>query len=315
MNTPVAENRPPQQHGLLVLNKPSGPTSAGCLEKIKRNLGQKKIGHAGTLDPLASGVLLVLLGQGTKIAQYLLEGAKRYLGTLELGVTTDTYDLQGQVVEKTAWNDVTEEQVHYEVQHWLSLTSQIVPPYSAAKHKGQPLYKLAREGKETPVKEKLLTVHRAEVVDIDLPLVRFRVECSSGAYVRSLVHSLGMRTGCGAALAQLTREYSRPFGLGQAWDLEQLLDEPEELPARVLPLASALPHWPRMPLPDSLAKQVRNGAMLRYGKNLAPGESSADFAAGQRAMFVDQQGNPLALVEIQLKDGEPVWSILRGLAA
>lgn len=146
-----------QCDGVLVLNKPSGPTSAACLNDIKHQLKQYKIGHAGTLDPLAQGVLLVMLGHGTKLAPYLTDRVKTYTGTFRLGMTTDTLDIQGEV---TSESDVTvsDEDVKREILYWKELTEQEVPAYSAAKHKGKPLYALAREGKETPVKIKPIVI-------------------------------------------------------------------------------------------------------------------------------------------------------------
>ena len=141
----------PQMDGVLVLNKPSGPSSSQCLSKIKRAAGQKKIGHAGTLDPLAQGVLLVLLGQATKLSNYLM-GQKTYRGVLRFGEITDTWDSQGRVLESRPWQDVAAETVKTAILDWKELTEQEVPPYSAAKHEGQPLYKLSRRGLETPVK-------------------------------------------------------------------------------------------------------------------------------------------------------------------
>jgi tRNA pseudouridine55 synthase len=302
--------KPPQQHGLLVIHKPKGPTSARCLEQIKRVCGQKKIGHAGTLDPMAEGVLLVLLGQFTKIAQYLTEGRKVYCGSLILGVATDTYDAEGEVVEEQDASHVTPEAAEREIHAWREQDFQIIPPYSAAKHEGKPLYKLSREGKETPVKTKPLLVTRAEVLEMDLPRVRFRVECGAGTYVRSLVHSLGMRLGCGAVLTELIRERSHPFDLGQAHDLDEVLRAPESLPSRVLSLEQALPHWPAVRLTSRQAAQFKNGAQLACGADVALDVPPAEK---QRAVFLDPDGIPLGLVETQIKDGKAVWAILRGM--
>lgn len=300
---------PEQQHGVLILDKPKGPTSAGCLEKIKRALKQKKIGHAGTLDPMASGVLLVLLGQCTKLASYLTEGGKTYSGTLQLGITTETYDMEGQEVVEAPWEHLEAEDVAAAVREWTEMKTQVVPPYSAAKHKGKPLYKLSREGKETPVKTKPLTVTRSEVLNMDLPRVRFRVECGVGTYIRSLVHSLGIRMGSGAVLSELVREHSHPFGLDQAWDLEQVLSEPDELPGRVLPLSEALPHWRKVELDAKQTAQVKNGIRIES----APGPDGESFAPGDRVMLMQQGGKALALAESAVTDGKPVWAILRGL--
>ncbi|WP_022660938.1 tRNA pseudouridine(55) synthase TruB [Paucidesulfovibrio longus] len=302
---------PRQLDGLLVLDKPSGPTSAGCLTDIKRKLGQFKIGHAGTLDPLASGVLLVLLGQGTKLAAYLSEDSKTYVGEMRLGITTDTYDIQGEILEEREVG-VAPEEVRKAVAAWRDLTEQDVPAYSAAKHNGKPLYSLARAGEEVPVKTKPVTIFAAELLDIALPVAKFRVRCSTGTYVRSLVHSLGMRFGCGAALTSLIREESSPFGLDQAHSLEDVLSEPERFGEKVIPLADTLPHWAKFRLTEALAALVRNGTWLPVVD--VPGKLLSG-TPGQKAMLLGPDGEPLALVEATLKDGAPKWAILRGLWA
>lgn len=301
-----------QAHGLLILNKPSGPTSTLCLEKIKRSLGQKKIGHAGTLDPLAQGVLLVLLGQGTKIASYLTERRKLYQGLLRLGVETDTYDVMGKVVATRDASSVSSAQAQAAIADWLELREQNVPPYSAAKHKGRPLYALSRSGQEVPVKRKPIIVYQAEVLQMDLPLVRFRAECSAGTYVRSLVHSLGIRLQCGAVLEELIRERSHPFTLDQAHDFESVLGEPESFWKKVIPLPEALPHFLRFSLSEDLAQKVRQGA--RLPQELL-GQDSIKEEAGARALFLDVRKQPLALAELRETDGRLQWTVLRGLFA
>lgn len=305
--------KPAQQHGVLVLNKPKGPTSAGCLARIKRVLGQKKIGHAGTLDPMAQGVLLVLLGQCTKIAGYLTEGGKVYAGRLKLGVATDTYDSEGAIVSEADYRGLTHEQVLAAVAEWTTLTTQETPPYSAAKHQGKPLYQLSREGKEVPLKMRNVTISQAEVLNVDLPWVDFRVRCGAGTYIRSLVHSLGIRLGCGAMMTELTREYSHPFSLEQAFGLEQVLDEPERLPERIAPLAAALSHWPHLALNQRQADQVKNGIAAPAERQ--PGQSAEDLASlvGRPALLLDPDGAPLALAEGRLADGALVWAVVRGL--
>lgn len=306
-NTAPKRIKPPQQDGVLVLHKPSGPTSTACLERIKRVLGQKKIGHAGTLDPLADGVLVVLLGQATKLAPYLTEGEKVYKGSLELGKATDTYDSQGQIVSTADWSQITEAEARAAVMAWLEDTSQIVPPYSAAKHKGKALYALSREGKEVPEKRKEITISGVEVVSIDLPRIDFRVRCGAGTYIRSLVHSLGMRLSCGAFMTALTREHSHPFDIAEAHTLDAVLDEPEALAERVLSMARSLPHWPRHTLSEHDAALVKNGAQLDCG----PEAEEAD-ALG-RIMFLSPQGEALALAQKKERGGAMVWALLRGL--
>lgn len=295
--------KPAQANGLLILDKPSGPTSTDCLNRVKRELGQKKIGHAGTLDPLASGVLLVLLGQGTKIASFLTSGAKTYRGRLRLGLSTDTFDIQGEV---TATSPVTAgaEEVRTAVLAWEGLKDQEVPAFSAAKHQGRPLYALARAGLDTPVKTKDISVSDVEVLDLALPDVEFRVTVSAGTYIRSLVHSLGKRLGCGAVLTGLVREASHPFTLAQAHGFEAVLADPEGFPAKVLGLTDALAHWPKAELSAEEARQVRNGVRLTDQWQAAP---------GARALFLDSEGQPLALAEAVDDHGRVTWSILRGL--
>ena len=302
--TSTAARKPaplPQLDGVLVLNKPSGPTSARCLSALKR-LGQRKIGHAGTLDPMATGVLLVLLGQGTKIASHLLaDGGKVYSGQLRLGLTTDTWDIQGEVLTESPWQQVTEADVRAEVAHWLILHEQEVPAYSAAKHEGQSLYKLARKGKEVPKKVKSMEISQADVLEVELPFVRFRVACSSGTYIRSLAHSLGMRLGCGAVLTELTREYSHPFGLEVACGLDELSADPGLLVKHLRPLAEALPHWPVLELDEAAEARIRNGMAIPCRDDV-----------GDKALL-QRQGMPLALARRSETPQGPCWTVLRGL--
>ncbi len=304
--------RPAQQHGVLILDKPKGPTSTWCLETIKRKLGQKKIGHAGTLDPMAQGVLVIMLGRATKIGPYLLEGDKTYLGRLKLGETTDTYDAEGEVTATAPWEHIPADAVEAGIARWLTLTEQEVPPYSAAKHQGKPLYELARKGKDVPVKTKPVDILEAQVTEMDLPFVTFRVRVSSGVYIRSLVHSLGMRLGSGAVLTALTREYSRPFGLEEARSLDDLLARPESLPERVISLTEALRGMPRIALTGEMAGKVRLGMRLRAA-DLPPAQAGRETAPGEEALFLDPEGEALAVCRAGLFDGELRWAINRGL--
>ncbi|MDR2605052.1 MAG: tRNA pseudouridine(55) synthase TruB, partial [Desulfovibrio sp.] len=195
----------PQQDGVLVLNKAKGPSSADCLRQIKRGLGQKKIGHAGTLDPMAEGVLPVLLGQATKIFGPLLEaGEKIYSGIILLGVVTDTWDAEGSVVERHPVKDVDDARIKSECAALVGSYEQEVPAYSAAKYHGKPLYALARKGIETPAGTKPISVYRCRAELVGPERISFRVTCGSGTYIRSLAHSLGKRLGCGGTLERLT---------------------------------------------------------------------------------------------------------------
>ena len=299
-----------QQDGILVLHKPAGPTSAACIARIKRHLGQKKIGHAGTLDPMASGVLLVLLGQGTKLSSHLTAaGEKVYAATVKLGECTDTWDAEGRVQATGDYAGVTLEMVQEILSSWHGHTEQEVPPYSAAKHQGRPLYELARKGLEIPVKTNTVHISRVELEWIRLPQIRFRVRCSSGTYIRFLAHSLGMRLGCGAVLVELTREYSHPFGISEAHDLEEVVSRPEDFASRIVPLSRALPAWPLIRLTDRQAALARNGCALAHG------ELSLDLtcAPGKKALLAGENDEPLALATGCVRNGKAHWAIVRGL--
>lgn len=293
-----------QKHGILLLNKPKGMSSAFAIGRLKR-LGQKKIGHAGTLDPMATGLLIVLLGGATKISGYLLEnGEKTYSGTLELGKITDTWDAEGKILEERDTSTITKEMLENAVKDWLGTSMQEVPPYSAAKHEGQALYKLARAGKETPVKIKEIHISHAEIQWVDLPCMRFRVTCSSGSYIRSLAHSLGIRLGCGAMLTELTREYSHPFNLQDAITLEDLQENPEILNSKVISIEKGLPNWRIIELSEREALAIKNGNPIFIKEN--------DFTVNEK-VFLRYQGNLLALAEAKQKDNKNIWQVLRGL--
>lgn len=293
-----------QKHGILLLNKPKGMSSAFAIGRLKK-FGQKKIGHAGTLDPMATGLLIVLLGEATKISSYLLEnGEKTYSGTLELGKVTDTWDAEGKIIAENDYSFVTQEMLENAVKNWQGSSIQEVPPYSAAKHNGQALYKLARAGKEVPVKTKEIYISHADIQWVNLPCMRFRVTCSSGSYIRSLAHSLGMRLGCGAMLTELTREYSHPFSLQDAVTLEELQEDPEILAEKLISLEKGLPNWRVIEVCEQDVKAVKNGNPI-YA-------ADTDFTENEK-VFLRCQGNLLALAEGKILGNQNSWKILRGL--
>ncbi len=295
-----------QEHAILLLNKPKGITSAKAISKIKR-LGQKKIGHCGTLDPMATGLLIVLLGEATKISSYVLEeGEKTYSGVLMLGTVTDTWDAEGQVLEENSIVDVNVESLYQAVNAWIGSSMQEVPPYSAAKHQGQALYKLARAGKEVPVKTKEIYISQAEVLEINLPYLRFRVRCSSGSYIRSLAHSLGKRIGCGAMLTELTREYSYPFYLQDAHELDDLITDMENFQNKVLPITKALPNWQVIEVNQVEARGIKNGNSILHRPEFGLFENESKA-------FLSCDNKLLALAMASFQDDKQTWKILRGL--
>lgn len=302
-----------QLDGVLVLNKPSGPSSAQHIARVRRAFGQKKIGHAGTLDPLAGGILLVLLGQATKLSGYLM-GRKIYSGCLKLGESTDTWDIQGRVLSRVSLDGISRDRVEEEIGAWTGISEQEVPSYSAAKHEGKPLYRLAREGVEVPKKTKKVQIEFAGMLDFEPPFVRFRVGCGSGTYIRSLAHSLGTRLGCGAVLCELTREYSHPFALAEAHELESLVAD-GNLAGRVVPIGRALAGHASLVLTEELARKARNGVFIPYGQlPLADERGKPEpFAPGREALFVRPDGEALCLAQTLWARGEPAWKVARGL--
>ena len=306
-----AKHNLPQQDGVLVVYKPKGITSASCIAKVKHGFGQKKIGHAGTLDPMAQGVLLVLLGQATKISGYLMDdGEKVYSGSICLGTSTDTWDAEGQILEEKPFDKITEQEIRSAMSELVGTYEQVVPAYSAAKHQGKPLYALARAGLEVPVKSKTVTIFRGEVELVNLPHVRFRVCCSSGTYIRSLAHSLGTRLGCGAMLEELVREYSHPFGLGEAFSLETLAQEPEMFASRVQSIEKSLPNWPKIQLSVEDTVRVRNGMTVAYRPEDL---GNLPFVPDTKALLLDQDRIPLCLASACVKDNRQTWALMRGL--
>ena len=229
-------------------------------------------------------------------------------------MTTDTWDAEGSIVGETplgeedlAEGSALEQAARREVAAWLEVTEQPVPPYSAAKHQGQPLYRLARAGKEVPAKVKRIHVSYADVQWVNMPDVRFRVTCSSGSYIRSLAHSLGIRLGCGAMLTELTREYSHPFGLDVAHTLDEILAEPEKLPERIMPISAALPGWKNLSIGPVQEANLKNGIPVPHMPEFG------EFHPGERALITAQGGSPLALAEARIDRQRPVWAVLRGL--
>ena len=212
------------------------------------------------------------------------------------------------MLTEAPWEHVSEGDVRREISLWQEAREQPVPPYSAAKHEGQPLYKLARKGAAAPAKVKRMEISQADTLDVSLPFVRFRVACSSGTYIRSLAHSLGMRLGCGAVLTELTREYSHPFGLDAARDLRDLTADPALLAASLRPIAAALPHWPRVELTPEQAARVRNGIAVSCAATPSDNGTAEDDLA-----LLLVQGEALALARREDAPGGPCWAVLRGL--
>ena len=247
--------------GFVVIDKPAGITSHDVISRVRRILGTRKVGHTGTLDPFATGVLPVAVNDGTKAIPFLDEGLKSYEAVMQLGVATDTLDMTGSVVREADWRAVTLERVEEVLKQFTGHLCQIPPMYSAIKCDGQPLYKLARKGLVIERKPRVINIFFLELLSFVPPLVGFKVVCSRGTYVRTLADDIGAMLGCGAALKQLRRLASGPFKISMSVSLESLeeavrLGTLENL--TVSPYA-ALDHLLEIPLSDAGVVHVRHG--------------------------------------------------------
>jgi tRNA pseudouridine55 synthase len=209
-------------NGFIVVDKPPGMTSHDVVNIVRRTTGQKKAGHTGTLDPFATGVLPLALGEATKAIPFLDEACKEYRAVMKLGESTDTQDCTGKAIEHGEWRNITPDALSRVFSAFTGRISQLPPMFSALKHKGVPLYRLARRGDEVIREKRDIEVFSMLIDRIDLPLLAFTVRCSRGTYVRTLAHDMGRELGCGAHLVSLQRTASGPFHLGGALSLEQL---------------------------------------------------------------------------------------------
>ncbi len=222
--------------GALLIDKPSGPTSHDVVDAIRRKFGIKKVGHCGTLDPNATGLLIIVLGRGTKLSEKLMGDDKVYEGTIKFGDATDSYDSDGKVTASLPVPPLTLAQLDEEAAKFIGDQMQIPPMVSAIKVKGVPLYKLARKGIEIEREPRLIHIYNYRFTDYTAPLGKFRVACTKGTYVRSLAHDLGQKLGCGAHLTELRRSASGKFDVADAKPLDEILKlTTAELEQRVIP--------------------------------------------------------------------------------
>ncbi len=208
--------------GILNVNKPSGITSFGVVAKVRELISEKHAGHAGTLDPLATGVLPVLVGKATRISEYFLELRKTYRAVIELGSTSDTYDAEGDMISRGDISGIDLGQIERALQSFKGEIIQIPPMFSAVKHEGKPLYELARKGIDVEQKPRKAVIYRIEIISYNSPLLTIDVECSKGTYIRSLANDLGEVLGCGAFLKSLVRTRYGEFDITETVTLEQL---------------------------------------------------------------------------------------------
>lgn len=248
-------------YGILVVNKPKGITSFQVVAKVRKVTGVKKVGHTGTLDPLATGVLPICIGKATKVIDYIMEGKKAYKVTFELGKITDTYDSEGKVIEERSIEGITEKMVMEAIVKFKGEIMQEPPMFSALKQNGKRLYELARQGIEVERKKRPITIHSIENIEINLPRITMDVTCSKGTYIRSLCYDIGEELKVGAYMTDLCRTLASPFSLSEAVELETL--DFEVVQDKLLEIDSTLKCYDELIVENEYEKFLING--LRIG--------------------------------------------------
>jgi len=273
--------------GVLVVDKPIGMTSHDVVQIIRKGTNIRRAGHTGTLDPRASGVLVILVGPAVRLSEYVSASDKRYQAVIQLGTTTDTFDADGRVLSTTAV-DISEKQFNDVLQSFVGEIQQVPPPYSAVKVKGKKAYELARDGEEVDLEPRMINVYNLELLEWAPPEAVIDVYCSSGTYVRSLAHDLGEKLGCGAHLIGLRRTKSGRFTLRDAVPLRKLREsfDDNSWSEHLIPAAEALSDWPAIDLTPEELDIVKHGRRIS-GK---PG-------LGNMARALSPEGDLISLLE------------------
>jgi len=281
--------------GVLVIDKPVGLTSHDVVQIVRKGTGLRRAGHTGTLDPRASGVLVVLIGPAVRLSEYVSASDKRYQATTQLGTTTDTYDSEGRTTSSSEINDITEELFENTLKKFVGEIEQVPPPYSAIKVKGRRAYELARRGEKVELKPRSIHVYSLDLLEWVPPEAVLDIFCSSGTYVRSLAHDLGKELGTGAHLIGLRRTKSGRFTLRDAIPLRQLQDSfiAGDWYKYLIPAADALRDWPMVELDSEMVDKVR------HGRRIPAEPGSPSLVRG-----VSEQGDLVALLEFIEEDTE-----------
>ncbi|MCM3717115.1 tRNA pseudouridine(55) synthase TruB [Fictibacillus phosphorivorans] len=263
------------RQGILALKKPAGMTSHDCVGKIRRIFSTKKVGHTGTLDPEVTGVLPICIGRATKIAEYMSDYGKEYIGEVTLGFSTETEDAHGEkVMEKQVDEDIDVSKIREILQSLTGEIEQIPPMYSAVKVNGKKLYEYARQGLQVERPKRKVTIYELEllneekVLQKENPVFSFRVKCSKGTYVRTLAVTIGEKLGYPAHMSSLIRTASGPFSLRDCVTFEELENTESALENFLFPLEKGIAHFPKWTVDEATEAQVRNGSVLPKPKEL-----------------------------------------------
>ena len=290
-------------NGLIVVDKPVNITSAKVVSQVKKTFNVKKVGHTGTLDPLASGILLCCINDATRLARFFLHGSKTYQAVLRLGMETDTQDAGGAVI--SICNEVmfSENTIRSVFKQFEGATKQIPPVYSALKHKGVPLYKLARKGKPVQKPARRICIKHIKIFKLNLPEIHFEVACSGGTYIRTLCADIGATLGCGGYLKELRRIENCGFTIKEAITLSQLkefalcCDSTQKLLNQTVSMSNALPVMPKYTADIILAEKIKCGRNITI-KDLTPYKPLKD---NDFIKIVDQEDNLMAVLSYNIK--------------
>src|SRR5512140_99966 len=269
--------------GVLVVDKPVGMTSHDVVQAIRTGTGLRRAGHTGTLDPRASGVLVILVGPAVRLSEFVSASDKRYQAIIRLGSTTDTFDADGKFTNSDEPVNVTEDQFEKVLSTFIGEIEQTPPPYSAVKVQGRKAYEMARQGEEVELAPRKITVHHLEVLEWAPPEVGIDVHCSSGTYVRSLANDLGTALGCGAYLVGLRRTKSGRFSLRDATPLRKLQEafHAGNWYQYLIPAAEALGDWPAVELAPDEVEEVKHGHRVKAVPEAQPGLVRGVSMAGE----------------------------------
>ncbi|MCM1991121.1 tRNA pseudouridine(55) synthase TruB [Oceanirhabdus seepicola] len=248
-------------NGIININKPKGITSFDVVRIIKKTLNMKKVGHTGTLDPMAEGVLPICIGKGTKFAELIMSEEKIYRAEMKLGEITDTYDIEGEVTETFDFSHITEEEVVKVVNSFIKTYEQIPPIYSAIKVAGKRLYEYAREGKEVEIKGRKITIHNISNVEVNIPYIKFDVKCSKGTYIRSLCFDIGKELNNGGVMTSLTRLKSGIFNVEDSIDISGI--EKNDILNNIISIEDIFSNLNELNLNEKFSKLVSNGVVVK----------------------------------------------------
>ena len=290
--------------GALVINKPKGLTSHDVVLRVRKLLRERSIGHLGTLDPIATGVLPLLVGAATRLQQFYTGRRKRYVGRIRFGFATDTYDADGHALSDDSKPDITREQLAPHLRTLTGKMEQTPPPYSAKKVGGVAAHELARRREKFTLKPVPVEVYRYDITEVEGSTARFEIECAAGTYIRSLAHELGLKVGCGAHLVEICRTASGEFTLAQALtleDLEKIVAE-ERLPQVLIPSGELLPDLPQAVVNEGLERRLRHGGRIELSDvQIEPARLDAPIDSDQwkplRLRVLNQQRQLVAIAQ------------------